>query len=88
MSAEDDMKRYERDQNRQLFDELAEMQRCEQRGIEAKELADAFTRRALREEQIDKLRPQVVELGRLAGMSDLDAHTWAFDLVREAKRLM
>ena len=88
MSAEDDLKRYIRDQQRQLFDELEELQRREKRAIEAKEFVDALARRKLREGQIDKLTPQIVELGRLAGMSDLDAHKWAFDLVREAKRLM
>lgn len=88
VSAEDDLKQYKRDQERQLFDGLKEMQRREQRAIEAKESADALARRGLREEQIDKLRPQIFELGRLAGMSDLDAHKWAFDRVREAKGLM
>jgi hypothetical protein len=88
MSAEDDLKRYKRDQDRQLFDELEEMQRRSQRAIEAKELAHASAQRGLRLEHINNLEPQIAKLGRLAGMSDLDAHKWAFDLVREAKRLM
>ena len=34
VSAEDDLKRYKRDQERQLFDELEEMRRRSQRAIE------------------------------------------------------
>ena len=87
MLAEDDLKRYKRDQD-QLFDELEEIQRTSQRAIEAEELARAIVQRKLREVQIDELTPQVSKLEQLAGMSELDAVKWAFDLVREAKRLM
>jgi hypothetical protein len=88
MSAEDDLKRYQRDQERQLFDEVAEMERRWQCGIREKQSADALDQRKLREKQIDKLWPQTYELGRLAGMSDLHAVAWAFNMVRQAKQLM
>jgi hypothetical protein len=87
MSAEDDLKRIKRDQDR-MFEELEEKQRRSQRAIEAKEFADALAQRELRLEHIDKLEPQIVTLGRLAGMSDVRAEAWAASLVRDAKRLM
>ncbi len=87
MSAEDDLKRFKLDQDR-MFQELEDKQRRSQRAIEAKEFADVLAQRGLRLEHINKLEPQIVKLGRLAGMSDARAEEWAVSLVRDAKRLM
>jgi hypothetical protein len=77
MSSEDDLKRYQLDQERQLFHALEEIQRRERRSIEVPEFVDAFVQRRLRKQRMDKLLPQIVTLGRMAGMSGLDAHKWA-----------
>jgi hypothetical protein len=87
MSAEDDLKRYIRDQERQLFDELAEMQRRSERRIEMKKFEDALAQRRLREKQIDKLWPQLYKAVQSAGMPGFDAIVWASRLVQKGKEL-
>jgi hypothetical protein len=89
MSAEGDVKRLKRDQDR-MFDQLEERVRHHRDLITAEEFAtkvrDVIGLRLAQSEQIDALTPQLVDLGRLAGMSDAKADDWANFLIREAKR--
>ena len=85
--SEEDLKTAKREQER-MFQELEDKVRRSQQAIEAKEFADALAQRGLRLEHINKLEPQIVKLGRLAGMSSVRATEWAVSLVRDAKRLM
>ncbi len=87
MSAEDDLKKYRKDQDR-FFQELEDKQRRSQELITAKEFAATLNRVGLRLEQFIALEAQLRKLGRLAGMSDVKAQEWATALIRDAKRLM
>src|SRR5437867_5675101 len=87
MTAEDDMKRFKRDQDR-MFQEIEDKQRRSQQLITAKEFAATLNRVGLRLEQFIALERQLLKLGRLAGMSDVKAEQWAASLVRDARRLM
>jgi hypothetical protein len=85
MSAEDDLKKYQRDQDL-FFQDLADLQQREQRAVEASEFAAALKDSVLKLERIDRLRPGLLKLGRQAGMSDAQAEYWANSLIKEGKR--
>ncbi len=87
MSAEDDLKNYQRDQDL-FFQEMEDKQLRSQELITAQEFAAAMKRAGLRLEQFNALERQLLKLGRLAGMSDAKADSWASALIRDAKRLM
>jgi hypothetical protein len=85
MSAEDDLKRLRQNQDR-MFEQLEEKVRRSQELISSNELAEKLHNIGLRLEQINGLTPQLVKLGRLAGMSETAAGFWADSLIRDAKR--
>ena len=87
MSAEDDLKKYRRDQDL-FFQELEDKQRRSQQLVTAKEFADALEKRGGRLENFAKLEKQLLRLGRLAGMSDAKSEQWAASLVTDAKLLI
>jgi hypothetical protein len=86
MSPEDDLKQY-----KQYMRELERVFRDLENDTRAIEAAAAREQERLRLEQvdrqIDKLWPETVQLGRLAGMSGLGAVAWAFNMARGAKQL-
>ena len=86
MSAKDDLKRYQRDQDL-LFQELEDRQRRSQQLITAQELADALAKVGARPEDFQRIERQLLKLGRLAGMSDAKAKQWATFLIDGAHRL-
>ena len=86
MSSEDDLKRYQDDQNR-FFQDLEEKQRQSAHLIAARELSEALERAGVRIEQLVTLKRQLLKLGRLAGMSETAADSWATPLIVEAIRL-
>ena len=89
MSAESDVRGLKRDQDR-MFDQLEERVRHNRDLITAEEFAtqvrDVIGLRLAQSEQVNALAPQLVTLGRLAGMSEAKADDWANFLIREAKR--
>ena len=70
-----------------IFQAIYDSERLSRWTVEAKKRADAERLRRIQYEKIDHLRPQLVSLGCLAGVPDLKANIWAFDLVDQAKCL-
>lgn len=87
MSAEDDLKKYQRDQDL-FFRQMEDKQLRSQELITAQEFAAAMNRAGLRLEQFKAVERQLLKLGKLAGMSDAKAELWASALIRDAKRLV
>lgn len=83
MSAEDDLKRYRRDQDL-LFRELEDKQRHSQQLVKINELADVLERAGIDLDPFVALKRQLLKLGLLAGMSNTKAEEWAHSLIVEA----
>lgn len=86
MSAEDDLKRYQRDQER-FFQELEEKQRRTEQLVKIDELAAVLERAGVRLEPFVALKRHLLKLARLSGMSGTQAEEWARSLIVEALRL-
>lgn len=86
MPGEDDLKKYQHDQDL-FFQELEEKQRRSEQLITAHQVADLFERAGIDLEPFFKLKRQLAKLGSLAGMSKVDAEDWANGLVQEGMRL-
>jgi len=80
MSAEDDLKRYKKDQDT-LFQELEERQRRSEQLIKVHELAAVLERAGIDLDPFVALKRQLLKLGRLSGMPGADAEEWARSLV-------
>lgn len=86
MSAEDDLKRYRRDQDL-FFQELEDKQRHSQQLVKIDELAHVLERAGVDIDPFVALKRQLLKLGLLSGMSKTKAEEWAHSLIVEALAL-
>ena|ERR1700674_4093474 len=82
-SADDDLKRYKRDQDL-FFQEQKDQERHARQRSDAEELAMKLERAGIDAEPILRLRPQLLKLGLRSGMSNTTADEWASSLTLKA----